>query len=64
MEGDGAALPVSAGGRGVWVDEHSVWKPGLRPTNSLPATTLETIAGAVGWDDVQEEDVPERRVQA
>lgn len=61
---DGAALPVSTCGRGLWVDENTVRKPRLCPANSLPAAALEAIAGVVCRDDVQQEDVTERWVQA
>lgn len=61
---DGAALPVSTCGRGVWVDEDTVRKPRLCPADSLPAAALEAVAGVVCGDDVQQEDVTERWVQA
>lgn len=64
VKGDGSALPVSTCGRRVRVDENTVWKPGLRPADGLPASALETIAGVVRWEDVQEEDVAEGWVQA
>lgn len=64
VKGDGSALPVSTCGRGVWMDENTVWKPGLCPANSLPTSALETIAGVVCREDVQEEDVAEGWVQA
>lgn len=46
------------------MDENTVWKPGLRPANGLPASALETIAGVVCREDVQEKDVAEGWVQA
>lgn len=64
VKGDGAALPVSTCGWRVWVDENPVWESRLCPSDSLPASTLEAIAGVVSRDDVQEEDVAERWVQA
>lgn len=64
VKGDGSALPVSTCGRRVGMDENTVWKPGLRPADSLPASSLETIAGVVRREDVQEEDVAEGWVQA
>lgn len=46
------------------MDENTVRESGLRPSNGLPASALETIAGVVCRDDVQEQDVAERWVQA
>lgn len=46
------------------MDENTVREPRLRPAHSLPASGLETVAGVVCGDDVQEEDVAEGRVQA
>lgn len=64
VEGDGSALPVGPCGRRVRVDEDPVGQPGLRSAHRLPAATLKAVARVVSWDDVQQQDVAERRVQA
>ena len=63
VEGDGAVLPVFSGCRGVGVDEDPVRQPRLRTAQHLPAVILETVAGRVGRDDVQQQDVAEGGVQ-
>lgn len=63
MKGDGAALPVGAGGGRVRVDEDPVGQPGLRRADGLPAAALKAVAGVICREDVQQEDVAERRVQ-
>lgn len=64
VEGDGSALPVGPCGRRVRMDEDPVGQPGLGSAHRLPATALKAVARVVSWDDVQQQDVAERRVQA